>query len=186
MGLPNIKEKLETLLKNLEFINEESQVMYLMVELRKIIEQINSGSYQLLKFYCDWCVHSKKDKITSEINKIMQQIYNEIEKKKYKQAGGFPGIEDFVEMEGLRKNMDKFLRELGLNNITLTNFKVWEKFRETLTKILVEQPLENPHEKIKKFTFLSFAPPDSANIEIEYEIEPAKFSKFRIRRGIPT
>lgn len=53
---PDIIAKLAKELK--EPISSEPQVVYLMVELRKLIELNGDGAnYPALKFHCDWIVH---------------------------------------------------------------------------------------------------------------------------------
>src|SRR3989344_7144973 len=76
MGRTEIIKKLGDFLPAHDPLTEECQVVYLMVEVRKIIDHEKSGAtYPLLKFYGDWTVHTEKSYITSEIKQVMEEMY---------------------------------------------------------------------------------------------------------------
>ena len=48
-------------------ITTEAQVVYLIVGIRKLLEQQRVGmQYEYLKFYCDWALHSKLEGRTAQ------------------------------------------------------------------------------------------------------------------------
>jgi hypothetical protein len=54
-------------------ISSESQVVYIMIEIRKLLEKTNQeevGLYETVKFYCDWLAHTSKKKITKYIREF--------------------------------------------------------------------------------------------------------------------
>lgn len=54
-------------------INSERQVVYLLVEIRKLMEiHANGASFRALKFACDWIAHARLE--GTEARKIVQQI----------------------------------------------------------------------------------------------------------------
>jgi len=168
---------------DLKVLRDEASVVYFAVEIRKLIEQTRNQNYTLLKFYCDWCVHSRKDKITKEIEIVMGQIYENICSTNGEQPE-LKDIQDFVEMEGLRSEVDCFLQEQGLpTDLVLSDN--WERFINLMTQILVEQPIKNPTDKIASFSFVETASPNTAAVEIEYLIKPAEYKKFQLTRGTP-
>src|ERR1700688_2050020 len=58
MTPPDIIKKLEVLLG--AGITTETQVVYLMVAIRKLLEQQQAKKqYEYLTFHCDWALHSK-------------------------------------------------------------------------------------------------------------------------------
>src|ERR1035438_1539807 len=77
MGKPAIIEKLDEFLKKHMPLDEECLVVYLLVEIRKILDHENNGKYPISRFYSDWCVHTAKDKITPQIKVIMEGIRKE-------------------------------------------------------------------------------------------------------------
>ncbi len=75
-----IKEKLKLELS--KPITEESQVVYILSRMRKILEideDKNQGKYTKLKFYCDWALHAKIDRTKAfqeEFEKFIQGDLN--------------------------------------------------------------------------------------------------------------
>jgi hypothetical protein len=78
MSRPEIVDKLNSFLSTHHTFTEEAQVVYLLIEIRKILDRDSNMKYPLLRFYCDWCVHTRKDKITPQIKLIMEQLYTNI------------------------------------------------------------------------------------------------------------
>src|SRR3989344_1572221 len=77
-----IVEKLDKFLTEHQ-MKEECEVVYLLVELRKLLdrerEQNHSDSYPLVRFHADWAVHTRKDRITPAMEKIMIKIDRSID-----------------------------------------------------------------------------------------------------------
>ena len=177
----DILEKIKNHINN--GIQREADVVYLMVEVRKVIDQeLNSGLdkeikkikdslYPLLKFYCDWVVHSRKDNITPEIESIMVRI-----DKSLSSGSKYPfldsGLEniDFIYMDESKKQFKEFLEDFGLNS-DITKKDDWTSFIQLLIGILIEQPIDfakynennkkkgvEPIHSIKSFSFKPAAP----------------------------
>lgn len=152
----SIIEKLNTHI--LSGINKESDVVYLMVETRKILERTDN-KYPLLKFYCDWILHNKKDNITSDIKKIMEKINKSIPKdiKKSPYPRNYRSeILEFIFMKGLREEFKSFFRCFKLSEgsrILFMKGKNWIRFVNLLTKVLADQPIMNPIKEIEYFAF---------------------------------
>jgi hypothetical protein len=127
-----VHQKINRELSNLP-IDTEPRVMYLMVEIRKVLEHENDKN-GLLYFYCNWVVHTKMNKaFAKEFFDLISPIINGIDIKACR-------LIDFSE---LRKEMKLFLEKLNLS-IDITNHYNWELFREKLIDILVDTPIENP------------------------------------------
>ena len=54
----NIIKKLKKFLQNHSRFKEECEVVYLMAEIRKILD-FKRGSYRILRFYSNWVLHNK-------------------------------------------------------------------------------------------------------------------------------
>ena len=81
MAREEIIEKLNEFLNNHIPLTEECHAVYLMVEIRKILDHKRttgqSEDFSLLRFYCDWTVHTEKTKITDNMKKIMDEIFKD-------------------------------------------------------------------------------------------------------------
>ncbi len=136
---------------------DESQVVYLMVETRKFIDHISGGTtYPVLKFYADWCVHTKKDKITLEIKALSEKMYAHAVATIMSQgvvAADSSPIKDFVYMEDLKIELKSFLQNNGLPTGLVDDKKNWVQLVSLLVKVLEEQPIINPCSEVKTISF---------------------------------
>lgn len=161
MGKPEIVIKLNSLLiEHVPFI-EEYQIVYLLVEIRKILDRENNIKYPLLRFYCDWSVHTAKDKNTPEMRAIMEEIYIDISNKLTNPEALIPTgptkIIEFVYMEDLQKELYSFLDEYRIHKSWVIDKDDWISFVSVLVNILTDQPINNPCPGIQQFCFLPAA-----------------------------
>lgn len=160
MGKPEIARKLKTLCENFLPFTEECQVVYLLVEIRKMLDRDNNRDYPLLRFYCDWCVHTEKDRITIEMESIMNEIYagiyDQITNKSYHAEK--TKIVGFAYMEDLQGEMNAFLALYNLSDTYLTDGDNWISFVSLLVRVLADQPINNPCATIQRFSFIPTAP----------------------------
>ncbi len=180
MGYTNIMEKLNTFLIKQPLKGEED-VVYLLVEIRKVIKQNGlSKKYPILKFYCDWSVHSEKDAITPEIKMIMENIYQEIILRVIKKVHVIkPNTLGFIDMKHLRPEMDKFLKENGLPDSLTVDSKNWTSFQIFLAGVLVDQPIKNPCKGIKEYSYKLTGKPRVTKTEATFEKRPAEYGIFQ-------
>jgi hypothetical protein len=160
MGRLEIVEKLNKFSNKHMPFTEESQVVYLLVEIRKILDRDNNHKYPLLRFYCDWSVHTEKDRITKEMRGIMAEIYADVANqiiqhplpvtKKTK-------VISFMYMEDLQVELQQFLKEYSLPDSLTSNKDNWLAFVKLLVKVLADQPINEPCDGIKTFAFLPAA-----------------------------
>jgi len=159
MGRVEILEKLNTFLERHKTFSEESHVLYLLVEARKLLDRDNNRKYPILRFYCNWSVHTDKDS-TREMETIMDEIYRDIERQISNPAlvgmTGKTKIIGFMYMEDLQAEMIKFLQEYEMPTL-LTDKGNWLEFVNLLGKILADQPIKSPCKSIKQFAFLPAA-----------------------------
>ncbi|MDD5129291.1 MAG: hypothetical protein PHO40_06555 [Candidatus Omnitrophica bacterium] len=129
----DIKSKLELFLNDRIPFREECCVVYLMVELRKILDYLNSNEYPTLKFYCDWTVHIDLDR-SEEIRNFMYSIEQSIEKEE-------STLDFAVELSVLKNQMEHLFKNESLPGSIFENNN-WLKFRDLLLKILIDQPIK--------------------------------------------
>ena len=156
MGRIEIVDKLNIFLDKHAPFTEECHVLYLLVEIRKVLDRENNRKYPILRFYCNWSVHTDKDS-TKEMEEVMNDIYKDIEKQIASTAlvgmGEKTKVIGFMYMEDLQAEMLKFLQEYELP-ISITEKSNWLEFVKLLVKILVDQPINTPSADIKQFAFL--------------------------------
>lgn len=155
MATSEIMDKLRILLTKENVFAEECEVVYFMVEARKVIDQ-QKLSFPVLKFYADWCVHSSKDKITPEIEMMSESMYDGAvarindpnSPEDYTSA-----INDFVYMVNLRAEIGSFLTDLGLPSDLAYLEEDWIRFVVMLTRVLENQPINNPSTNVQTILF---------------------------------
>lgn len=149
---PQIVDKLNQFLLEHQPLKEEFEVVYLMVELRKLLdrdkEQNLSNSYSLVRFHADWIVHTRKDCITSAMKKIMSNIDKSIDT--YPKNGNI----GFLLMPEFRKELSNLLEENNLPNSFCKDDDKWLDFILALTQVLADQPIINPTENIAEFRYV--------------------------------
>lgn len=134
--------KLIEFLENHSPFKEESEIVYLLAEIRKIIEGYE-GKYNALKFYCNWALHSKLDKkstiriLSSKLDKFIDfsKDRNEIQKMISDADKG-----RFMKMEDFRLELIDFLKK---HTLSIKNFdgNKWDKFRELYLEIIYKCPI---------------------------------------------
>ena len=156
MAREEIIEKLSSFLTNHDPLTEECHIVYLIVEIRKVIDHEKSNTtYPLLKFYGDWAVHTEKDHITAEIRQMMEAMYKtaemEIKNPALRKAGS--SIMQFAYMEGLGQEMKSFLENHGIAPFLAEDENKWIEFVKLLVKVLENQPIISPTPDIESFFF---------------------------------
>ncbi|MFH2231687.1 MAG: hypothetical protein ABII13_00740 [Patescibacteria group bacterium] len=153
-----IIKKLNDFLTSHPEVEEECHVVYLMVEVRKIldIDRQNGGeAFQVLRFYCDWMVHTAKDRIGSEMKLVVGEMLKDI-----KQELKYPAMiragraaSRFGYMENLKKEFREFFEKSQMDCALVEGG--WIPFIANLVKVLDEQPIIKPHPEIE---FIAFKP----------------------------
>lgn len=150
----DIADKLNLLLaEGKEF--DERTLVYFFAEVRKMIEHICEGLskderkkvYPIIKFYADWCLHIKKDN-TVDFRDYLEKIVAALEKNKDMSFSEFlsrqerHGLAPLVELEELKGEFREFLRENDVATSFLEDKNIWSSFRNSLGRVLAEQPLD--------------------------------------------
>lgn len=160
MGKLEINQKLKDFLIMQPF-SRECESLYLMVEIRKILDHAyDRKNYTLLRFYCDWTLHTDKRQNLEYISPIIEKIYNEI--KFHIENHPFRPkelpLKNFEYMEELKKEMKQFLTKEELQTDLCDNNLFWVEFVKLLVSILANQPIIKPTKDIKYFTLSPSAP----------------------------
>lgn len=157
MAKEKIIEKLDIFLSAHNPITEEYHAVYLMVEIRKILDQENSRDFSLLRFYCNWTVHIDKY-IEAEMKTVMEEMFRDIkeqiENPVMVKSDSAP--KRFAYMDNLKAEMKKFLEERSIN-LSITESGNWIEFIGFLVKVLEDQPIKSPTDDITLFSFVPAA-----------------------------
>ncbi len=154
---PDIVDKLRLELR--EHVDSERQVVYILAELRKLLElesiaRIEAGApadnaYFALKFYCDWAVHVRLDR--SGAQRIVQR-FNQYQK--YMEAlmshgnGGVAVDPSFLQELDQSLQLTKFREQLGayldshdLDGAVATDGERWIDFLTSYSRVIEDAPL---------------------------------------------
>lgn len=162
----DIKEKLQLELN--KEIKEESQVVYILSRVRKMLESDqsrNQGKYKKLKFYCDWALHAEIEKGTKafqqELEKFIQGDYD---------IGAQIVTYQYFETEFL-----DFLREYEISSGVYSQTENRMSFKRLMAKIYSDTPLIVTFTKKFKITTNegTFTKTNlDTKLEVGYRIEP--------------
>lgn len=140
-------------------VTEEAHVVYVMVEVRKLLDRLsdNSTSYNLIRFYCDWTLHTDKKRNMQHIGEHIRSIYNSA---KEHITSGDPmykndALQEFYTMKKLREEMLELFTEQDIESTLVNSDVSWKEFWKLLTKVLTDQPIINPIPEVSLFVFES-------------------------------
>ncbi len=138
--------KLRDFFNKHKIMKEECHVIYLLVEIRKLLE-VSRKKYPILRFYCNWAVHTSKDRNNEAILDIMKRIDFSILNEKIFPKHGISFSSDnsaleFLYFEELKNEMLNFCRDFSLP-LEIFEHEPWASFRNLLVQILTDQPLNN-------------------------------------------
>ena len=126
-------------------ITAESQAVYLMVQIRKLLEQISSVEYPYLQFHSDWALHPRMNRATAqrilglfnEANQLLRSgaaldnLPNELRRK----------IEDIFGMVHFRTEIAAFLNARSLPTLDVVR-DGWTKFLWHYVNVIKDCPLQ--------------------------------------------
>lgn len=161
-----IVEKLNKFLHKHSSLDEECQIVYLFVEIRKLLEKENNSNFPLVKFYCDWIVHTQRDRNLGAIKEIVDKIDS-----CFSLQSPYPlrddEIFDFLKMTELKKEFKQLFQGHGLESSVLEDDIAWSNFVDILTSVLSDQPILNPKKGIRSISLASSGKGHSA-INIDF------------------
>lgn len=149
MNKKNILEKLKVFLQTRAVFEEECEVVYFLIEIRKLIED-NIKSYKTLYFYCCWVAHSELS-YPSVANFLSAKFDGFIDFKNNKieiQRDLINGQEDFFKLRDLNDELREFLNAKNLPTNFL-NGNAWHKFCQLFLDNIVECEIDISNVKKK-------------------------------------
>lgn len=142
---PDILTKLEAELW--QPITTERQVVYILVELRKLIELNDDGAqYKALKFHCDWAVHSRlKGLPAQEIVRLFDKYQETVERGSASQAqpdmSFMAQLGPVLTMSSFRNELNAYLHSQGLCAAIPNENDKWADFLTHYGGVIEDCPL---------------------------------------------
>jgi hypothetical protein len=155
-----ITYKLADFLNQVRVFTHDSQVVYILVELRKLLDHYNAKA-SLVRFYADWAVHTKKDRITAEFKQVARSIYLDakatIEATDPELAEKHSPLIAFAHGDTLASELQAFLIKHGIPRNLTQDAESWDSFVSFLVRVLENQPIIKPCDQIAKMYFVPAA-----------------------------
>ena len=139
-------------------IQSERQVVYILVETRKLLEQQNTlRDFGALRLCSDWAVHPKLDR--SDAQAVLQHFdAYEIE---YQKSGATvtefqcEPLNDFMTLKGFRAKFIEALSPYGINVDRLASDAFWQPFIQHYMAVIQDCPLEAKENNTQLVTHVS-------------------------------
>ena len=139
MGEKDIRTKLGRHLDRHCPMTEECHVVYFMVEVRKFCERTGYKD-ELLTFYCDWALHSRKSRPVDRLTRIVEDTY--VGLKAHLESGTANEIfGNFCRMTELRQSIRSWLKHANLPSPLVDSERNWTAFRVLLANVLADQEM---------------------------------------------
>lgn len=171
MDSATIAIKLKEFLRNHPKFERACEVVYLMVEIRKILDFQRGGS-ALLRLYCNWVLHNQLDKpyttaILSQkfsINNINQLSAREIARKLKS------GRSAFFELNDFNNELKIFFKTYRLPMAPLNNH--WAQFRTLFLDVITECPVIFTSSRLYS---LELRKKDNLNYEYKFTLTQGRY-----------
>src|ERR1035437_9548009 len=127
-------------------IKRQSEALYLMAEIRKIIDheqEVDEHAFEILEFFCDWALHitisrrSSADKI-----RLFLRAFDMREGMELAEWYRTEFFQNIMHLEVLRRELERFFHEHNLPCDIVHDFRMWSGFIYLYTAIVAEVPLK--------------------------------------------
>jgi hypothetical protein len=124
-------------------LQRESQVLYILAEIRKLIEHRKDrglSDYSELKFYCNWALHIRIDRDDKNVTTLFDgvDVLEGISFEDYVQSSFFNLVSNFQLM---RSSLGQFLAEHKLPTKIIDTDSNWNTFLFLFCGVISEVPL---------------------------------------------
>jgi hypothetical protein len=180
-----ITYKLTDFLGPIRRFSEESQIVYTLVELRKLLDHYDADAL-LIRFYADWAVHISKER-NKTFKDFARAIYDNAAAKI--NADHPLAVEDteiirFAHGQTLARELEQFLEAHGLPSNLTRNDETWNSFVSLLVKVLENQPIIKPCDGIAKMYFVPAAE-NCVILRIDFTDPIKGYDHYRYMSNLP-
>ncbi len=131
----------------------EPHVLYVMAEIRKVLEHIGKpGDQADLSFFCDWALHIRIDRATPAgviLRRLDQAVEQHLNSPEFVHC-----ISEIISLGQLRKELRRFAVEWNLPRANFDDFARGLEFSKFYTRIISEVPLvstRDPLDYVEEF-----------------------------------
>jgi hypothetical protein len=174
-------ENLNEFLKNHKTFKEKCEAIYLMVEIRKILEY-GGNSYKTLRFYCNWVLH--KELSQEKTTKLLSDIFEssvDLKKSGRENTYNIKSIgRDFFMLKTFRKELGSFFKDYNLPMDFLK--KNWWTFGKLLLEIIKDCLVYFVANKIRELKVIKY---DDRNFSYKFSLIGSKqklVEKLKLKR----
>jgi len=157
MNKTNILNKLHTFIQIPTAFKKECEVVYFLVEIRKLIEG-NKNNYKTLYFYCCWVAHSKLSYSTiADFLSVKFNRHIDLQKGKREiQKDLINGQNDFFKLKDFNNELKRILSKNKLP-VNFLKGDMWHKFCQLFLDNIIECEIDisganRKYQKINKLT----------------------------------
>lgn len=139
--------KLKKLLpKNIKSSFNTYEIDEILMLIRNLIESDKQNNFVIIKFFCDWMMHSKKDYIPVKIKSLFQEAL--------KDEDSF--VSRFLEAGDLHLELKKFFKVFRLPEILIDDPVFWQSFKSRMFMKIINRPIINPIPEIAEACFYDY------------------------------
>lgn len=132
-----VVDKINSFLTEHPIFREECEVIYLMIQIRKILDFKDSKHrYKTLRFYCNWVLHIElnKERTTVLLSNMLEPAVNSRNSGHDNARSVINICSDFFKVNKLKRELELFNKENGIS-FDLSDNKWW-KFARLLLEII--------------------------------------------------
>lgn len=143
MARPQILEKIAREMQQLP-LRSERQVVYLLVEIRKFVDQCNDqerATFPNLKFFCNWVLHSKLDQKSSQKKIIeLSSVFDmyDIHSQRFVLSKFH---NEMIMLLPLRESLRNFCSTFGISTVISDDQLEWCRFVYYYSGVVSDVPL---------------------------------------------
>ena len=157
----DILEKLTRELNNI--ITTEAQTVYLLVQIRKLMEHKSKKTFDTLKMFCDWALHIELSR-----NKQIIELLKEFDEAMKRENNGYGPIKyDYLSLKKFKEAMKEFLTEFNLPQNILKS-REWSLFLRLYTSVVSDCPVTKKDYPFKFIEEISMSDLQPDNAPPEY------------------
>lgn len=136
--------KLKDLLpKNIKSSIYSEKINEILILIRHLIESDKRYDFSIIKFYCDWILHPKKEYISAKMKPLFREAL--------KNESSF--VRRFLEARDLHSELKKLFKIFKLPKILINDAIFWQSFKSEIFTKVVNRPIINPIPEIAEICF---------------------------------
>jgi len=138
-----IKKLIELLPENIKSSINSERINEILILIRNLIESDKRYDFSIIKFYCDWILHPKKDHTSAKMKSLFKEAL--------KDENSF--VQRFLEARDLHSELKKFFEVFKLPKILIDDVIFWQSLKSEIFTKVVNHPIIKPIPGIAEINF---------------------------------